>query len=53
MRIRTMPKYFVGNFDFEHTLAGGNAQALPRAIQSINTELAAVWIAIAEAGDVI
>src|SRR6185369_10214966 len=42
---------FFGNFDFEHQLAqpGRNDANLRR----INAELASVWLAIAEAGDMI
>lgn len=48
-----MTRLFVGNFDFEHILAGQNRQRLPRSLLRINRELACVWVAIAHDGDLL
>ncbi len=46
-----MSQLFLGNFDFEHTLATGHAQSLPLPIKRINAELATCWLLIAEEND--
>lgn len=48
-----MPRLFLGNFEFEHTLAGGFAGALPRRLERLNDELAFSWLAVAADGDAI
>lgn len=45
-----MPRFFLGNFDFEHRLADPTRQ-LPVKLERINAELATSWLAIAEDGD--
>jgi len=45
-----MPRFFLGNFDFEHRLADPTRQ-LPTKLERINAELASSWLAIAEDGD--
>lgn len=45
-----MPRLFVGNFEFEHTLANPHFQ-LPDRLKRLNAELATSWFAIAEDGD--
>ena len=45
-----MPRFFLGNFDFEHRLA--DSQGEPSAIlKRLNAELATSWLAVAEDGD--
>lgn len=48
-----MSTFFIGNFDFEHSLTTMPGRSLTEAARRINAELAAVWIAIAHEGDVI
>lgn len=45
-----MPRFFLGNFDFEHRLADPDRQ-LPQKLARINAELATSWLAIADEGD--
>ena len=45
-----MPRFFLGNFDFEHRLADPTRQ-LPAKLERINAELATSWLAIADDGD--
>ncbi len=45
-----MPRFFVGNFDFEHRLAAPGRE-LSRHLHRINAELAPAWLAVAEDGD--
>lgn len=45
------PRLFVGNFDFEHVLAGRRDARQRASVQSIARDLAVVWIAVAEEGD--
>jgi hypothetical protein len=45
-----MPRFFVGNFDFEHRLADPVRQ-LPARLDRINAELATSWLAIGDDGD--
>jgi hypothetical protein len=47
-----VPRVFVGNFDFEHELAGGQTQRSLN-VQSISADLASAWVAVAEADDLI
>ena len=47
-----MPQVFVGNFDFEHELAEGHASRSSN-VREIAAELAAAWVVMADAGDVI
>ena len=44
------PRWFLGNFDFEHQLAQPG-RALSARLQRINAELATCWLAIAADGD--
>ncbi len=45
-----MPRFFLGNFDFEHRLADSRGE--PSAIlKRLNAELATSWLAVAEDGD--
>ena len=46
-----MPRVFVGNFDFEHELAGNSD--LSRAARAVAVHLADVWRTITEPGDLI
>lgn len=48
-----MPTLFVGNFDFEHELAGAQPGSLPGGLRRINDELAFAWLAVASDGDAI
>jgi hypothetical protein len=45
-----MPRLFVGNFDFEHSLANRHYQT-PQRLQRLNAERAVSWLAVAEDGD--
>lgn len=45
-----MPRFWIGNFDFEHALAEPNWRP-PARVSRINAELATAWWAIAEPGD--
>lgn len=45
-----MPRLFVGNFDFEHSLANRHYQPSQR-LQRLNAERAVSWLAVAEEGD--
>jgi hypothetical protein len=47
-----MPRLFVGNFEFEHTLANPHFQ-LPERLKRLNAELATSWLAVAEDGDLL
>ena len=51
--MQEMSQFFFGNFDFEHSLAGGNNKSLPASVLQINAELATCWMLVAEEGDVI
>ena len=48
----SMPRLYVGNFDFEHDLASGPRE-LPRAVRSLAADLVSAWIAVSEPEDVI
>ena len=48
-----MTTLFVGNFEFEHRLASSSPRQLPHTVRRINHELATLWVAIAEDGDLI
>ncbi|MEX0728207.1 MAG: hypothetical protein WD065_18200 [Planctomycetaceae bacterium] len=48
-----MSKLFVGNFDFEHQLRGGEAFTLPVHLRRRNVELSFLWTALAQDGDFI
>lgn len=45
-----MPRLFVGNFDFEHSLASRHYQT-PQRLQRLNAQRAVSWLAVAEDGD--
>ncbi len=45
-----MPRFFFGNFDFEHRLAEPTREPTAK-LKRLNEELASSWLAIAEAGD--
>ena len=45
-----MPRFFLGNFDFEHRLADPTRQVSAK-LERINAELATSWLAIADDGD--
>ncbi len=47
-----MPRFFFGNFDFEHRLADPN-HAPSNALMRFNAELATCWLAAADDGDLI
>ena len=47
-----MPRFFFGNFDFEHRLADPN-HASSTALIRLNAELATCWLAVAEDGDLV
>jgi hypothetical protein len=48
-----MPRLFYGNFDFEHELADPVGWQRPPAIRRLLAERAAVWIGLADDGDLI
>ncbi|MFO1019608.1 MAG: hypothetical protein U0903_02730 [Planctomycetales bacterium] len=48
-----MPRLFLGNFDFEHELAGRPRTNLDQNLKDINRSLASTWLAIAEPDDLI
>lgn len=48
----SLPRLFVGNFDFEHRLADPH-RVLPKRLDSINADLAWSWLALAHDGDFI
>ena len=45
-----MPRFFFGNFDFEHRLADPGHEP-SGALRRLNAELATCWLAVAEEGD--
>mgnify|MGYP000580870106 CR=1 FL=1 len=46
-----MPRFFYGNFDFEHQLAGETYGTSTGAAASLTSSLACCWLGLAEAGD--
>jgi len=48
-----MRRFFFGNFDFEHQLAGPTDGAPGSTVASLNLSLASCWLGLAEAGDLI
>jgi len=46
-----MPKLFVGNFDFEHELAGESKPTKP--VDAVLRDLAACWVGLAEPDDLV
>ena len=46
-----MPRFFYGNFDFEHQLAGETYGSSTGAAASLTSSLACCWLGLAEAGD--
>ncbi|HLQ47031.1 MAG TPA: hypothetical protein VK137_19975, partial [Planctomycetaceae bacterium] len=48
-----MPRFFFGNFDFEHELADPIGWRTPPAVQRLLAERASVWVALADDGDLI
>jgi hypothetical protein len=51
-KVFRMPRFFYGNFDFEHRLAdpGGESTGI---LKRLNAELATSWLAVAEEGDLV
>ncbi len=48
-----MPRFFVGNFDFEHELAVPSGWQPSAAVRRMSAERAVSWISLAEDGDLI
>lgn len=46
-----MPRFFYGNFDFEHQLAGETYGTSTGAAASLTSSLACCWLGLADAGD--
>ncbi|MGQ0634704.1 MAG: hypothetical protein ACT4QC_08840 [Planctomycetaceae bacterium] len=48
-----MPRFFLGNFEFEYELAaaGGVRQQVPKAVRAMSAALASAWIGFADPGD--
>lgn len=46
-------RLFVGNFEFEHHLAGGRARQLPASVQRLSAETACTLVALADEGDLL
>ncbi len=46
-----MPRLFLGNFDFEMQLAGGDQRNLPSSVSRLLAGLVCCWVAVAEDGD--
>jgi hypothetical protein len=51
--MRSMPRVFLPNFDFEHQLAEPSRAEFGGAVRQINAELAGVWLSVAEPGDAV
>jgi hypothetical protein len=47
------PRLFIGNFDFERSLALRGRATLPESLERLNRELAPAWLAIAEPHDLL
>ena len=48
-----MVTLFVGNFEFEHRLSGQGDQPLSEPVRRLTEELACVWLAVADDGDLL